>query len=73
MCSRRCTMAGERIFTHFSLLNQLHNQPQGIDCQLAIETSGHAAFKENQMLDDGAYLALKVCLKNLIASLVQVP
>eukprot|EP00904_Undaria_pinnatifida_P006639 jgi/Undpi1/3104/HiC_scaffold_15.g06478.m1 len=32
---------------------------EGIDCQLAIETSGHAAFKENQMLDDGAYLALK--------------
>lgn len=33
---------------------------QGVDCQLAIETSGHGAFKENQMLDDGAYMALKV-------------
>ncbi|CAM9127754.1 unnamed protein product [Laminaria digitata] len=36
---------------------------EGIDCQLAIETSGHAAFKENQMLDDGAYLALKVLVE----------
>lgn len=31
----------------------------GIDCQLAIETSGHAAYKENYFLDDGAYLATK--------------
>ncbi|CBJ29496.1 Phosphomannomutase/phosphoglucomutase [Ectocarpus siliculosus] len=36
---------------------------QGTDCQLAIETSGHAAFKENHMLDDGAYLALKVLVE----------
>ncbi|MEI3518579.1 MAG: hypothetical protein V8R14_03920 [Clostridia bacterium] len=28
---------------------------EGIDCQLAIETSGHAALKENYFLDDGAY------------------
>ena len=28
----------------------------GIDCPLAIETSGHAAFKENHFLDDGMYL-----------------
>eukprot|EP00667_Euglena_gracilis_P006490 EG_transcript_6550 len=27
-------------------------------CHLAIETSGHAAIKENRWLDDGAYLAL---------------
>lgn len=40
---------------------------QGIDCQLAIETSGHAAFEENQMLDDGAYLALKVRPKLFLA------
>lgn len=32
----------------------------GVDCQLAIETSGHAAFLENYSLDDGAYLATKV-------------
>ncbi|CAM9298992.1 unnamed protein product [Ascophyllum nodosum] len=36
---------------------------EGVDCQLAIETSGHAAFKENLMLDDGAYLALKVLVE----------
>ena len=36
---------------------------QGIDCQLAIETSGHAAFKENYFLDDGAYLAAKIVIK----------
>jgi phosphomannomutase len=28
----------------------------GIDCPLAIETSGHAAFRENYFLDDGMYL-----------------
>lgn len=35
----------------------------GIDAQLAIETSGHAAFKENYFLDDGAYLATKIVIK----------
>ncbi|NLB91551.1 MAG: phosphomannomutase/phosphoglucomutase, partial [Clostridiales bacterium] len=29
----------------------------GINCPLAIETSGHAAFRENHFLDDGMYLA----------------
>ena len=28
----------------------------GIDCPLAIETSGHAALRENHFLDDGTYL-----------------
>jgi len=36
---------------------------EGIDCQLAIETSGHAAMKENYFLDDGAYLATKIVTK----------
>lgn len=36
----------------------------GQDCQLAIETSGHAALKENYFLDDGAYLVTK-CLIEL--------
>lgn len=36
---------------------------QGIDSQLAIETSGHAALKENYFLDDGAYLAVKIVIK----------
>ncbi len=35
----------------------------GIDCQLAIETSGHAALQENYFLDDGAYLAVKIVIK----------
>ena len=35
----------------------------GNDCQLAIETSGHAALKENYFLDDGAYLATKIVIK----------
>ncbi|MDD6190586.1 MAG: phosphomannomutase/phosphoglucomutase [Firmicutes bacterium] len=36
---------------------------KGTDSQLAIETSGHGAFKENYFLDDGAYLAAKVVIK----------
>ncbi|HFH9922513.1 phosphomannomutase/phosphoglucomutase [Streptococcus suis] len=34
----------------------------GVDCQLAIETSGHAAFKENYFLDDGTYVAAKILM-----------
>lgn len=38
-------------------LNQI-----GVNCPLAIETSGHAAFRENQFLDDGMYLStLLIC------------
>lgn len=36
---------------------------EGTDCQLAMETSGHAALKENHFLDDGAYLATKIVIK----------
>lgn len=36
---------------------------QGINCPLAIETSGHAALKENYFLDDGAYLVTKIIIK----------
>lgn len=35
---------------------------EGVDCQLAIETSGHAAFKENYFLDDGTYVAAKILM-----------
>lgn len=35
----------------------------GLNCPLAIETSGHAAFKENNFLDDGAFLAAKIIIK----------
>ncbi|SFC74801.1 Phosphomannomutase [Alkalibacterium subtropicum] len=36
---------------------------EGVDCALAIETSGHAALRENYFLDDGAYLAAKIVAK----------
>ncbi|MEQ8155260.1 MAG: phosphomannomutase/phosphoglucomutase [Clostridiaceae bacterium] len=36
---------------------------EGQDSQLAIETSGHAALKENYFLDDGAYLIAKILIK----------
>lgn len=36
---------------------------EGKDCPLAIETSGHAAFRENYFLDDGAYLAAKIVIR----------
>jgi phosphomannomutase len=38
-------------------------EAEGINAPLAIETSGHAAFKENYFLDDGAYLIAKVLIK----------
>ena len=34
----------------------------GINCPLAIETSGHAALRENYFLDDGAYLMTKIII-----------
>ena len=36
---------------------------QGIDCPLAIETSGHAALRENYFLDDGAFLMTKIIIE----------
>ena len=36
---------------------------QGEESWLAIETSGHAAMKENFFLDDGAYLVTKILIK----------
>lgn len=52
----------------------------GVDCPLAMETSGHGAFRDNYFLDDGAYLIAKLlieiargedgsCLENLIDGL----
>lgn len=37
-------------------------EKNGIRSPLAIETSGHAAFKENYFLDDGAYLITKIII-----------
>ena len=36
---------------------------EGITSALAIETSGHAAMKDNYFLDDGAYLAARIVIK----------
>lgn len=36
---------------------------EGDNSWLAIETSGHAALRENYFLDDGAYLATKIVIK----------
>ncbi len=35
----------------------------GENAPLAIETSGHAAFRENYFLDDGAYLVTRIIIK----------
>ena len=36
---------------------------EGSPCWLAIETSGHAAMKENYFLDDGAYVVARILIK----------
>lgn len=36
---------------------------KGANVQVAIETSGHGAMKENYFLDDGAYLATKIVIE----------
>lgn len=41
---------------------RLENE-EGKNAPLAIETSGHAAFKENYYLDDGAYLITKIIIE----------
>lgn len=35
----------------------------GVDCPLAMETSGHAALRENYFLDDGMYLATRLIIE----------
>ena len=36
---------------------------EGVDAELAMETSGHGALKENYFLDDGAYLMVKLLIE----------
>lgn len=61
---------------------QIELNNSGKFCPLAMETSGHAAFKENYYLDDGAYLMTKIvillardksgnAIKNILAPLKQ--
>ena len=42
---------------------QLRLNSEGVNCPLAMETSGHAAFRDNYYLDDGAYLMTKIIIK----------
>lgn len=39
---------------------------EGTDCPLAIETSGHAALRENHFLDDGMYLVTVLIVKAML-------
>ena len=41
----------------------LRLEGEGVDCPLAMETSGHGALMENYALDDGAYLAVKIIIQ----------
>lgn len=41
-------------------------ESEGTKAPLAMETSGHAAFRENHYLDDGAYLVMKLLIKAAI-------
>ncbi len=51
---------------HFNVIAEAKRlNEEDIDCPLAIETSGHAALRENHFLDDGAYLAMVVLCKAL--------
>ena len=48
---------------HKNVINEgLRINEAGEECWLAIETSGHAALRENYFLDDGAYLAAKLII-----------
>ena len=38
----------------------------GIDCPLAIETSGHAAMRKNMFLDDGMYLVTYLIIRAML-------
>ena len=47
-----------------NVINEAKNfNEKGINCPVAIETSGHAALRENYFLDDGAYLVVKILIE----------
>lgn len=63
-CARRLLGGGAcRLWKHPPCSEIDGIRLQGVDCQLAVETSGHGAFKENNMQDDGVYMALKVLIE----------
>ncbi len=43
---------------------QIELNEAGVNCPLAMETSGHAAFRDNYYLDDGAYLITRVIIES---------
>lgn len=44
-----------------NVINEMKRlRTEGVDCPLAMETSGHGALAENYDLDDGAFLAVKL-------------
>lgn len=47
-----------------SMAKKINNKNNS--CPLAIETSGHVAFRENNFIDDGAYLACKILIKIML-------
>ncbi|MGX7394727.1 phosphohexomutase domain-containing protein [Carnobacterium mobile] len=50
-----------------NVINQaIELNKEGIPTSLAIETSGHAALKENFFLDDGAYLAARILIADAV-------
>ena len=72
------TSAGLKLFIEDTLKGKHHRYRRGYrnvineaiklnesgeNCPLAIETSGHAAFKNNYFLDDGAYLITLIIVK----------
>ena len=53
-----CKRGYKNVINEAIRLNQ-----EGVNCPLAIETSGHAAMRENHFLDDGAYLVTKILIQ----------
>ena len=48
---------------HNVVSEAIRQNEAGSPCWLAVETSGHAAFRENNFCDDGAYFATKVIIR----------
>ena len=57
-CHHRFKRGYKNVINEAVRLNQ-----EGVNCPLAIETSGHAALRENYFLDDGAYLVTRIIIK----------
>ena len=56
-CHRRFKRGYKNVINECKRLNA-----EGTDSPLAIETSGHGAFRENYYLDDGCYMAVKLII-----------